>query len=313
MSSQPLSENTLPEQTVVRPRAESWAQAQRWLPLIATIAIVGWVYSSTLAHLSERWSAEPEYSHGYFVPLMSAFFLWIRRHFILDQEAKGSYWGLALLVIGISLNWASTYYYYTLLGAISLLPTLAGLAVLAFGLSGLKWAGPSIAFLFFMIPLPGAFSGMLAHPLQRLATESSTFLLQLLGIAAVADGNIILLSDGSIGVVEACSGLRMLILFFAISAAVAMIVKRPVWERLLILVSAAPIALGANILRITATGIIHEMFGAAVADGFFHNVGGLIMGPVALGILFLELKFLSRAFLPTVSGPLTLATDGGSR
>jgi exosortase len=138
-------------------------------------------------------------------------------------------------------------------------------------------------------------------------------LLQLLGIAAVAEGNVILLSQGSIGVVEACSGLRMLILFFAISAAVALIIRRPLWERLLILASAAPIALGVNIIRITATGILHETCGAAVADGFFHTAGGLIMGPLALGLLFLELKFLSRALLPTVSGPLTLATDGGVR
>jgi exosortase len=220
---------------------------------------------------------------------------------------------LLLLLIGIGLNWASTYYYYTLLGAFSLLPTLAGLAVLAFGADGLKWAGPSIAFLFFMIPLPGMFSGLLAHPLQRLATECSTYLLQLFGIAAVAEGNIILLSEGRIGVVEACSGLRMLILFFAISGAVAMLIRRPLWERLFVLASAAPIALSANIIRITATGILHETCGAAVADGFFHTVGGLVMGPLALGLLFLEMMFLSRALLPNVSGPLTLATDGGAR
>ena len=284
-----------------------------WLPVVATTVIVGWIYWGTIAHLAQRWSAEAEYSHGFFVPVVSLAFLWMRREMISGASETGSWWGLLILLFGLVLRGMATYYYYTLLGAISLLPVLAGLATLCFGLAGLRWAAPSIAFLVFMIPLPGFISGLLAHPLQRLATECSTYLLQIVGVAAVSEGNIILLSEGSIGVVEACSGLRMLILFFAIATGLAMIVRRPLWERLLIVGSAVPIALCVNILRITTTGILHEVCGAKVADGFFHDVGGLLMGPVALALLLLELKFLSRALLPASSGPLTLAVDNTPR
>src|SRR5262249_13540567 len=136
----------------------------------------------------------------------------------------------------------------------------------------------------------------LAPSLQRLGTLASTYTLETLGFPAIAEGNIILLNDARIGVVEACSGLSMLIIFFALSTAVAIVIQRQLWEKLVIVASAIPIALIANITRITLTGMLHELAGQAAA-GFFHDWAAWFMMPLALLLLAVELKLLTRLFV----------------
>src|SRR5262249_38675591 len=148
------------------------------------------------------------------------------------------------------------------------------------------------------------------EPLQRVATEASTFLLQTLGRPAVAEGNLIHINEVELNVVEACSGLRMLVVFFALSTAVALLMRKPLWERLLVCVSGAPIALPTNLLRITATGLLHEAFGREVADAVFHDLAGWLMMPLALAFLSLELKLLRHLLVvpppaaPALAGAL---------
>ena len=112
-----------------------------------------------------------------------------------------------------------------------------------------------------MVPLPDVVSFAMSAPMQSFATTVSTFVLQVLGKPAVAEGNVIHLNDIPLGIVEACSGLRMLVVFFALSTAVAMIIRKPLWEKLFIAASAVPIALASNVLRITMTGLYYENFG----------------------------------------------------
>jgi exosortase len=278
-----------------------------WWWIGASGIVLLWSYWETLAHLFQRWSIEPEYSHGVFVPVFSMALLWLRRDELAKVPWRGSWWGLLPLALGIAMRVSSAYWFFTLMGAVALLPTLVGVVLLIGGFPAFRWAWPSIAFLVFMIPLPGFAAGLLAHPLQRIATSASTYLLQLLGIAAVADGNVILLDESKIGVVEACNGLRMLILFFAVSAAAALLVQRTLWERLVILASAVPIALCVNIVRITVTGVLYELTTSSVAEHFFHDVGGWLMGPLAFVFLWLEMKFLDRAMITVSQRPLAIA------
>jgi exosortase len=255
-------------------------------------------------HLAGRWGNEAEYSHGYFVLPVALAILWARRDILRTVTWRGSWWGLVLVAIGIALRYFSVREFYILIGPLALLPTLAGLAVLAGGWPCLRWALPSIVFLIFMIPLPGFLSERLAGPLQYVATASATYVLQLVGVPAAAEGNVIVLSGGRIGVVEACSGLRMLILFFAVATGVAILVKRTKWEKVILVASALPIALCANIIRISATGMLHEWVSPKFANDFFHDFAGLFMGPITLVFLWLELKFLDRAVVVVPEGPL---------
>src|SRR5205814_2757340 len=142
------------------------------------------------------------------------------------------------------------------------------------GWAAWRWAWPAVGFLIFMIPLPYRLEVSLAAPLQRIATISSTLLLQTFGLPAVAEGNVILLSEARIGIVEACIGLRMLVVFFALSSAVALVIRRPLWEKAVVVVSAVPLALIVNVAWITVTGFVHEKVTSAGADAVFHAFAG---------------------------------------
>jgi exosortase/archaeosortase family protein len=96
--------------------------------------------------------------------------------------------------------------------------------------------------------------------------------------------------------VEACSGLSMLMIFFALSTAVALLIRRPWPERALLVASALPIAILSNIIRITVTGVLHKTAGSEVADLVFHDLAGWLMMPLALGMLWTELRLLNWVF-----------------
>jgi exosortase len=148
-----------------------------------------------------------------------------------------------------------------------------------------------------MFPLPYRLSIAMGSTLQRIATLASTFVLQVLGMPAIAEGNVIHINEHSIGIVEACSGLRMLVVFFALSTAVALVTDRRLWERLVIVFSAVPIALMSNLIRVVVTGILHTSVSSEAADAFFHDLAGWFMMPLGLAFLWLEMKILDRLFI----------------
>lgn len=277
--------------------------------ILLTLVIAGlvWAHWTGLTVMAERWAHDAQYSHGYLVPAFALGLLWTRRQNLRDPEPKPAWWGTLVLAAGIGLHIAGGYYSYTWLDAFSLLPSLAGVVLMLGGGLAWRWAWPSVGFLFFMIPLPYRVEVSLAGPLQRIATISSTFLLQTFGLPAVAEGNIILLSEARIGIVEACSGLRMLVVFFALSSAVGLVIRRPLWEKLLVVASAVPLALVVNVMRITVTGFLHEKVSSEIANAVFHDFAGWLMMPAALGLLWLELTYLRHLLLePPPSGPIGL-------
>ena len=172
----------------------------------------------------------------------------------------------------------------------------------------MKRVWPSLLFLFFMLPLPGFLESMLRQPLQDFGTMTSVFVIQTLGIAAVAQGNVIQLTKGELGVVEACSGLRMLMLFFAICVGAAFMLRCAIWEKVLIVVSAIPIAIFSNVARITITAILYEaarkwptVISTETADWVFHDMAGLLMMPLALLLLWGEMALLSKLLLEPIA------------
>jgi exosortase len=257
-----------------------------------------WSYWPTLCALAARWVKDPEYSHGYLVPAFAVLLLWLRRDRLRAPAAGSATWGLALLLAGGAFRVLGAWLYIDWLEAAALLPTVAGLFALFGGRPALTWAWPAVAFLGFMIPLPYRIETALAQPLQGLATTCSAYAMQTLGLPAVAEGNTILLSRGRIGIVEACNGLSMLLVFFALAAAVALVIRRPALDRAVLLVSAIPVALLANVARITTTGVLQEWVDPQLAQRLFHDWGGWLMMPLALGVLWLELWALDRLLIP---------------
>lgn len=278
----------------------SWAS----IPLLAALV---WSYALPLSGLAKRWANEADYSHGFLVPVFAGYLLWHRRKLLSFPVSSGNAWGLFLLALAAGMRWYSNYFLYPLLDAPSLIPCLAGVALLWGGWPVLRWAWPAITFLMFMIPLPGFLAGLLSHPLQRVATLSSTWLLQLLGLPAVARGNVIWLSTGQIGIVDACGGLRMLMLFLAITVGASFLIQRPLWEKIFIGASALVIGVITNILRITSTAILFEYVDQKLAETLFHDLAGWLMIPAAALFLWSELYLLSKILItPRKAGPLLL-------
>lgn len=257
-------------------------------------ALLVWSYWPTFTVMQNRWSTDPRYAHGYLVPLFSLVLLWLRRERLANLTPRSTWGGLVLIVIALALRLAGTYIYIGWVEAFSLLPALAGYCVLARGWPSLRWAGPSIAFLIFMVPLPYRVEGALASPLQRMATNMSTYALQTLDFPAAAEGNVIRLEHGELGVVEACSGLSMLFTFFAMTFGLAMVIRRPWLDKVAIITSAIPIALLVNSIRITTTGVCHELGSGWMVDHVIHDLAGWLMMPMAMGLLWLEVQILSH-------------------
>jgi exosortase len=273
------------------------------LLLTAVTGSIGWAYWPTLCEIARKWTHDPQYSHGYFVPLFAVYLLWQRRQLIRPNPTP-NWWGAALLLAAVMLRGAGSLFYNDWLDAISLLPLLAGAALLLGGWPMLRWSGLAIGFLFFMIPLPYRLETGLAQPLQRVATLTATYSLQTLGFPALSEGNVIHVNQARIGVVEACSGLGMLLLFFALATGVALVARRPPLDKMLIVASAVPIAVLANVIRITLTALLHVTAASRWADLVFHELAGLLMMPLALGMLGVELWLLRHLFveqpLPTL-------------
>lgn len=287
------------------PTPPSWRRTAPWLA--ALVGALTWASWPMLRDMVGRWSGDPRYTHGFLVPAFALFVLWDRRRLAAAIRPTPRWEGVALLAVGAGVRLAGAFVYFEWIDALSLLPTLAGVAVLLGGWPALRWSWPAIAFLVFMIPLPHRLEVSLGQPLQAIATRASTYTLQTLGIPAVAEGNIILLDDYRLGVMEACNGLGMLFSSLAIATAVAVLVDRPATDRALVVLGAVPIALATNVARIVLTGVLQQTLGDRVAGAVYHDLAGWLMMPLALGLLWLELAALGRLFVaPRPAAPIPL-------
>ena len=285
----------------------AWSRWRTPAAIAVTCAALAWAYWPAGEEMVRRWLRDPQYSHGFLVPVFAAFVLWARRGTLPAAPLAGSWWGLPFLTLAAAVRLAGAYFYFPWLDGWSLVPCLVGLCLLLGGGPALRWFWPAVALLLFMLPAPYQVEVMVTHPLQRLATDVSTYTVQMLGYPALAEGNVILIGDLRIGVLEACSGLGMLYTFFALSTAVALVIARPLGDRLFIFLSAVPVAVLMNVLRCTVTAVLHVVAGSAVANAVFHDLAGWLMMPLALAVLWLELKVLDRLFVePPPAGPVPL-------
>jgi len=269
-----------------------------WIVGGVLVAALTWGYWNMLAYTSTFWD-DPLYSHGWIIPLFSGFLFWQRRRKLTQVSATERWIGVALLVgsMGIRL-WASSIDMNPV-DRLTYIMALLAVTLIIGGFSMLRWAGPPLAFMVFMFPLPTALENSVLWWLQRVAAISSTWTLQLIGIPALREGSKIAIDQLDLDVADACSGLRMGTIFGAMSVALAMMINRPWWDRLAILVSAIPVALFTNVIRITVTALLYLAFPESEAiKHFVHDWAGFAMMPIAMGILWLELQLLNKITVP---------------
>lgn len=256
-----------------------------------------WAYWPTLLSLEETWNSEPDYSHGFLVAPIALYFLWVRRDRFPASLTGGVGIGLLLIGFSVALRVVASLFYIDSLDGWSIPIWIAGACWLLGGWPLLRWSLPSVAFLWFMVPLPYRAEHLLSLPLQRVATKASCWLLQSLGQPALAEGNTILMGELHLEVEEACSGLRMFLAFFALCTAYVVIANRPRWQKGLVFASVVPIAITSNVLRVTGTGLLYRYIGGDAARTFTHDAAGWAMMPLAAAMLALLLWYLNRLFI----------------
>jgi exosortase len=272
------------ESSVARPRIAAWQVAA----LGATLA---WAYLPMLRVFFDKWLNDPQYTHGFLVPFFSAYLLWKSEPAAISPRP---WLGAGLLLFVLAMRVGAGTLLFHQLDAASFLLGLFAIVLSAGGMPLLKRTGPAIAFLIFMVPLPYELERNVGQPLKNAATVSSTYLLQILGQPAIRDGNLILIDEVRLGVVDACSGLKMMVTFAAFSVGAALLMQRTRFEKLMVLLGIIPIAIAANVLRITVTGLAYTMVTDKGTLEFLHDLFGWLMMPVGLVLLGLEAWVLKR-------------------
>jgi exosortase len=265
---------------------------------------VGLAYAPTFSYLNQRWSGDPNYSHGYLVVPTAALILWLRRGSLDRSRLTPTFWGWVVLGGVVVLRSVLYQISEQWLEDATVPLAMVGLALAFGGWPLLRWSLPAIIFLGFMLPLPNRFNTVMAYPLQRLATIGSCDLIGALGLPVVPEGNVINVGEHRLEVARACNGLSMLLSFLTLITAAAILVDRPLWEKIILLASTIPLALAVNVLRISTTALCFYYFGTdelrmPLGITLPHDWAGYLMMPVALLIVWLELQVLSWLVVET--------------
>lgn len=260
------------------------------LVVLAAIA-VSW---NNIAKLVEDWETLPAYTHGFLVPIISIFLVYLERKKLEGLTDRPSGWGIVLGVLGVALlltgTWSGLYY----LQQVSILFLVSGIVAGYWGLETLGTIRFAILYLLFMIPLPYIVFNSIAFPLQMVAARGASHILNWINIPVFREGNIINLPHLSLGVVKACSGIQSLISLLAISVLLTRLAPLKGVAAFLFNLSVIPIAVFANMLRIAVTGILGYSVNVRFAEGFFHMFSGWIIFVVAFLILVAEIKTIRK-------------------
>ena len=250
---------------------------------VAPIAVaLAWLYADVVPALVRQWAADPDYSHGFFVLPLAAFFAGERRGALAKAPVRPRVEGLALLACSLCLYVAGRYGSELFLTRMSIIGVLAGLVVFMAGWAHLRILAFPIAFLVFMVPLPAIVFNHIAFPLQMLASRLGEVVISASGVPVLREGNVLLLPGRTLEVAEACSGIRSLLSLVMLAIVLGYFTEKRTWARAAIALAAVPIAVVANAIRVAGTGLTSYWVSPAAAEGFFHSFSGWLIFVVAL-------------------------------
>ncbi len=230
------------------------------------------------------WYNDSNYSHGFLIPFISAYIIWKDKEKISKIKIKEDSLGFLIILVGLVL------YILGITGAefftmrFSMIPVMLGIVYCLCGREMAKSVLAPVGFLVCMIPIPSILFNVVAFPLKLFAANIATNVIQFLSIPVVRDGNIIHLTDMTLEVADACSGIRSLMSMIALGVAYAYLFQNNVIKRLILVLFIVPITITANVARVTGTGILSHYVGPAAAQGFFHEFAGIFIFMVAFAM-----------------------------
>ncbi len=266
-----------------------------WLVWSISLLLLCLVFHSALEQLFSIWSNVEEYSHGFFIPCISVYFIWLRKsELALVTNFKDSVLGLLILGFGIALLLLGNLAAIKVFEEYALVFALTGLFTSAFGLKGLKIAFVPLVYLLFMVPLPNFVLNSLSAKLQLISSWIGVEFIRACDILVYLEGNVIDLGGYKLQVVDACSGLRYLFPLSSLAFLCAYLFKGPFWQKLLIFLSSAPLTIFMNSFRIGVIGVLVNYWGKSMAEGFLHDFEGWAVFLLCMSLLFVEMWILSR-------------------
>lgn len=257
------------------------------------VACLLYSYWPVLVGLWAEWQGNPDYSAGQLVPPIIVYLLWTRRRELSALPIRPCWPGLLVMLFSQVVRSAGIILSFGSLEHLSLFLAVFGTVLFVLGWSLTRKVIWIVLFVALMFPLPRRIHGLVSLPLQSFATTSAVYGLEILGYLVVREGNVLWPSEGtSVAIAEACSGLRMLTAFVIVAAALAFKVRRPGWQKAILVLSSVPVAILANTLRLIATVILYDSVSSDVANRFFHDFAGLTMMPLAVLVMIGELWLL---------------------
>jgi exosortase len=247
-------------------------------------ALVLILYGRILVAMAQQWWSDPNYGHGFLVPVFAAYVLWRERSRRRDVSVRTSNWGLPIMLFALGLLILGTLGSEHFTARISALFLVSGMIVFLAGWQVLRVVAFPMSYLVFMVPLPAIIYYQLTFPLQLFASRLGASGLIALGVPTVREGNLLILPNVTLEIVEACSGVRSLFSLLAVVVGYVYLVEPSAWKRCVLLAATIPIVILSNGLRLVATGVLSFLFGR-LADSSLAHAG--------LGLTFFALAFLS--------------------
>lgn len=256
------------------------------LLFLASLPTVFWMW--------DRWFDQNSYySHGILIPMVSAFLVWKKKEALKKIPAEPSSLGFEIFLLGILLYWASALLHVYFTSGFALLIITTGLILHFYGEKTLREIRFPLLFLVFMIPLPLIVVAFICFKLKVIAAHLATLILNLIGLPAVQLSSIIRLSHSYVLVEDSCGGLRSLISLTALGCIFAYRLKLRLTMKMVLFLSAIPIAVIANACRIVFLSAVGEIWGTMYTQGFLHDLSGYLVFVIAFLMLFGVKKILT--------------------
>src|SRR5271166_1898008 len=288
-------ENTIVEGEVARSKLPGfWAPIREfgWQGALL-VAVFLALYAPVLVRLAQQWYSDPDYSHGFLVPFLSAYLIWQRRDKLAEIERRPSDWGLLVVLGSLGLLFLGSLGAELFLTRVSIILTICGLIVYFSGWALLRALSFPLAFLLFAIPIPAIIYNEIVFPLQFIASRFATSILEALNLFPIMrEGNVLIMPGMRLEVVEACSGIRSLMSLLALAAGYGYLTEKSNVVRWFLIVAMVPLAIISNGTRVMITALMTNYIGPQAAEGFMHEFSGWVIFVVAT-VLFLALHSLT--------------------